>query len=209
MAEARERVTLRVWSDYLCPWCHQGNHRLSALRDASDGRIELDFRAFLLRPHPTDSRNHEKFVRYTESWQRPAAEPDAAPFSPWSSEEGPPSHSVPAHLVAKAARRVSEEGFRTLHELLLRAYFVESRDISRRENLVLLWERAGLPPADFALSELPELLEQVVDEHNQGIELGVTGVPAVGVDGLDAAIVGAHPRALYERLAERALAGLI
>jgi len=86
-----------------------------------------------------------------------------------------------------------------MHAGLLRAYFEESRDISRPETLAALWREAGLPEVGLARAEDPELLRSVLAEHDQAVELGVGGVPAVRLAGSDVAITGAQPTETYRR----------
>ena len=81
-------VRLEVFSDYLCPWCHLASHRLALLERELPGALELTWRSYLLRPQPEPGRDLLKFVRYTQSWLRPAAEPDAPRFRVWESGEG-------------------------------------------------------------------------------------------------------------------------
>src|SRR5262245_66465151 len=136
-------VALVVYSDYLCPWCYLAEHRLHTLEAELGAGLELEWRSFLLRPRPDDARDLERFVKYTQSWLRPASEPDAPRFRVWESTEGPPTHSVPPHLVAKAAAELGPEAFDAVHERLLRAYFEVSRDISRVETLTGVWQAGG------------------------------------------------------------------
>jgi predicted DsbA family dithiol-disulfide isomerase len=70
-------VQLEVFSDYLCPWCHLAAHRLKIVEAESAGSLVLTWKSYLLRPRPEEGRDLLKFVRYTQSWSRPAAEPDA------------------------------------------------------------------------------------------------------------------------------------
>ena len=190
--------------------------RLRRLEREYEGRIELRFKAFLLRPRPRSNPGNaaeaaaalEKFRRYTKGWQRIASEPDAGELRLWSSEEGPPSHSVPAHLVAKAAARISRDAFSRMHERLLRAYFVESRDISRESTLRALWNELGLEEEGFSEREDPALFEEVLAEHDEALRLGATGVPAVRLENNEAVIVGAQPAELYRRWVERTLSRL-
>ncbi len=136
---------------------------------------------------------------------RPASEDDGAEFRVWQGDAGPPSHSVPPHLVAKAAATLSEDAFHRVHERLLHAYFVESRDVTDDETLLDIWHDAGLDPAEFKRREDPALLREVIDQHNAAIEAGVTGVPAVGLSGQEVVITGAQPRELYRRWMQRAI----
>ena len=201
------RVELVAWSDYLCPWCYNAAVRLDRLEDDLDGRVHVEWRTFLLRPHPDPSRTFEKFRAYTESWLRPAAEPDAAPFRVWASDEGPPSHSVPPHLVAKAAAQLGPAAFRAMHERLLHAYFAENRDITKGETLQALWAEAGLPPDEFARVGDEALLREVVAQHNEAVEIGVSGVPAVMMVGNDVPMMGAMSYDTYRKWVERRLQG--
>jgi predicted DsbA family dithiol-disulfide isomerase len=170
-----------------------------------EGEVELDWRSFLLRPRAEPGRSLEKFRAYTEGWQRAAAQPDSGTFRTWSSDEGPPSHSIPPHLVAKAAARLGRDAFERVHERLLSAYFRDSRDITTPANLRAIWQDAGLPDARLADADDPELLRQVIDEHNEAVGLGAGGVPAFRLEGVDAVITGAHPTELFRRWLRRAL----
>ncbi len=171
--------------------------------------LEIEWRSFLLRPRPVPGRDLEKFAHYTQSWLRPAADPDAPVFRPWESGEGPPSHSVPPHLVAKAAAELGAESFRRVHERLLRAYFAENRDITAAATLRAIWSEAGLPETEFERSEAPELLEETLRQHAEAVSQGVTGVPASGVAGSGVFVVGAHPADLYRHWIRRLQSGVL
>ena len=182
--------------------------RLRQIEQEYGGQVELEWRSFLLRPRPPRSgkRDLEKFREYTRSWLRPAAESDSGEFRVWEGEGGPPSHSIPAHSVAKAAARLGREAFERIHERLLRAYFSENRDISDAAVLEACWSEAELPRDAFVAWEDPEITKQIIAEHEEALSLGATGVPAVRLVGNDAVIVGAHPLELYRRWVDRTLA---
>lgn len=198
------RVHLVVWSDYLCPWCYLGTARMRRIEEHFGDAVRIEWRAFLLRPVP-EPRTLERFRAYTQSWLRPAAEPEAPAFRPWTSDEGPPTHSVPAHRVAKAAAALGDAAFRTMHERLLAAYFQESRDITNADTQRALWDEVGLPPAAFAAAETPAMQEAVLAEHRDALEHGVNGVPAVMMVGNDVPTLGAMPFETYRRWIARAL----
>jgi predicted DsbA family dithiol-disulfide isomerase len=208
MPEAPAPVTFVVWSDYLCPWCYNAAVRLARACDELEGRVRLEWRSYLLRPRPERSRDLERFRVYTQSWLRPAAESDGGTFRTWQGDAGPPSHSVPPHLVAKAAARLGAASFERMHERLLHAYFAENRDVTDPGTLRALWGEAGLPPDAFAASEDPALLSAVLGEHDQAVDLGITGVPTVVLQGNDALVMGAQPLEVYRRWFRRAADGL-
>jgi predicted DsbA family dithiol-disulfide isomerase len=196
-------VHLIVYSDYLCPWCYNAAVRMRRLEEDFGDALRIEWRSFLLRPKPRAGRDLEKFRAYTQSWQRPGEQDDAGEFCPWRGDAGPPTHSVPPHQVAKAAARLGDAAFRRMHERLLRAYFSESRDVTDPETLRELWVDAQLPEAAFGSWKDPQLLGQVHDEHREALEVGVSGVPAVRMVGIDAVVLGAQPLETYRRWVER------
>ena len=200
-----EAVRFIAWSDYLCPWCWNASRTLWRLVDEYDGRLEIEWKSYLLRPFKKAGRDPEKFRRYTEKWQIIAAEPGAGEFNTWSSDDPPPTHSVPSHRVAKAAARVSPEAFRAMHARLMAAYFTDNRDISSEAVLQDLWAAEGLPESAFAVSRDPEIEAQIFREHDEAKDQGANGVPAIRRLDNDAVIVGAHPEALYRRWIDRSL----
>jgi predicted DsbA family dithiol-disulfide isomerase len=200
------RLRLLVYSDFLCPWCFNAAVRLRRLEEEIGDALELEWRSFLLRPQP-QARTLEQFRAYTKSWMRPAEDADAGTFRVWSTDEGPPSHSVPPQLVAKAAAELGPRAFRAIHERLLRAYFTDNRDITNRATLAAIWSEAGLPPEEFARADEPRVLKAVLADHDEADELGITGVPAVRVAGADGFVIGAQPYETYRRWVQRLLAG--
>jgi predicted DsbA family dithiol-disulfide isomerase len=201
-----KKLRLIAWSDYLCPWCYNGSVRLAAVQQKFANQVELEFRSFLLRPKPNPNRDLEKFRRYTQSWMRPAADQPAGRFRVWEGDASPPSHSIPPHLIAKAAAQLGPDAFERMHERLLRAYFNESRDVTDDATLLELWQEAGLERSEFDRREDPALLELVLSEHNAAIEAGANGVPTVMIENQNVPITGAHPIEMYERWISRQLA---
>ncbi len=198
-------VRLIVYSDYLCPWCYNASVRLRGLEDDFGEDLEIVWRTYLLRPEPR-RRDAAKFQAYTQSWTRPGAEAESGTFRPWKSGATPPTHSIPAHRVAKAAARLGASSFHRIHDALLEAYFGHSRDISDQRVLGSLWEEQGLPAEAFAVSETPEILQEVLEDHAEAQSLGITGAPAARLEGNEAFLTGALPRAMYRRWIERQMA---
>jgi len=197
---------LIVYSDYLCPWCYNATVRLERVEQEFGADLRLEWRSYLLRPRPDPRRTLENFRAYTQSWLRPAAEEDGGAFTVWSTDFGPPSHSVPPQIVAKAAAGLGGEYFRRMHRRLLEAYFGENRDITATETLRQLWRECGLPDSEFGRVDDPVLVQAVLAEHNEAVELGINGVPSVRAADNDTAVTGAHPVELYRRWVKKLLA---
>jgi predicted DsbA family dithiol-disulfide isomerase len=199
------KVGLVVYSDFLCPWCWNAATRLASVQRQLGDAIEIEWRSYLLRPSAQPGRSLEKFRAYTQSWLRVAEDEPRAPFQVWASDAGPPSHSVPPHLVAKAAAALGADAGARMRDRLFRAYFAESRDISDRATLRALWSEAGLPDDAFESCDDPALARRVLAEHEEAQSLGATGVPAVRLADQDFVLVGAQPEAAYLRWLQRAL----
>jgi predicted DsbA family dithiol-disulfide isomerase len=180
--------------------------RLRRIKAEMGETICIEPRSFLLRPYP-EQRSLEAFRAYTRSWLRPAGQPDAPTFRPWEGDAGPPSHSVPPHLVAKAAATLGDQAFERIDARLMQAYFAESRDITDPATLRALWREAGLPEGEFARSADPALLRETIAQHDEALAAGVTGVPAMRIEGRDGLVIGAQPVEVYRRWIERALGG--
>jgi predicted DsbA family dithiol-disulfide isomerase len=179
--------------------------RVRRLKEELGERLDVEWRSFLLRPRIDPSRTLEKFKTYTRSWLRPAEDPDGGTFRVWATEAGPPSHSIPPHLVAKAAALVSPAAFYEIHERLLHAYFAENRDITDVDTLRAIWGEAGLPALAFDRHTDPALLQRVLDEHAEATEYGIDGVPAMRLADREGYVMGAQSLEVYRRWIQRAL----
>ena len=82
-------------------------------------------------------------------------------------------------------------------------------DITAAATLRAIWREAGLPESEFARSEAPALLNETLEQHEEAVRRGVTGVPATAVAGSDAFVVGAHSAELYRRWIRRLQSGVL
>jgi len=166
----------------------------------------IEWKAFLLRPYP-EPRTLEDFKKYTEKWQQVGEQPDAGRFTVWSTDELPPSHSVPPAIAAKAAQRQGDAAFDRYHSALMENYFHANRNITDAQRLVRIAGDIGLDVPAFVQSLGDETITRaVVDDHNQAVSMGIQGVPTVIVDGRWR-VTGAQPTEVYRRIMELRLAG--
>jgi len=176
--------------------------RLATVEKEFADEIVIEWKSFLLRPEPRDVPI-ERFRRYTESWNRPAAQENAGRFQVWSSDEAPPSHSVPPNVAVKAAARMGR--FDKYHLALMDAYFYSNRNVTDRGTIVDVAHECGIDTVPFErLLDDPELVGEVHADFRAAIERGVTGVPTVVVDG-ELVVPGAQDIDLYRHLIRRRL----
>jgi predicted DsbA family dithiol-disulfide isomerase len=176
--------------------------RLAKIEQEFGEAVEVIWKSFLLRPHP-EPKPLEKFRRYTESWMRPAGQPDGGRFRVWSTDEAPPSHSVPPNVAVKAAAR--QGAFGRYHLALMDAYFYQNRNVTSADTIVAVAQECGLDMEAFvAALRDPETAKAVVRDHNEAVEAGITGVPAVVVEG-GMQIPGAQDLVFYRHLVAKCL----
>lgn len=163
--------------------------------------VIIEWKAFLLRPYP-EERTMEDFRRYTEKWQGPAAQPEAGSFTTWSTDEPPPSHSMPPAIAAKAAAHQGPEAFERYHRALMENYFHLNRNITDHENLVRIARETRLDVDAFVVAMAdPAVAKEVVADHNEATSFGIGGVPTVVVDDRWK-LSGAQPREVYRQIVE-------
>ncbi len=195
-------VRFTVYSDVLCPWCYNGAVRLEKIKQEYGDRLEITWKSFLLRPY-AEPKSFEAFKQYTESWGRPASQPDAGEFRVWSTQEPPPSHSVPPNLAVKAA--AAQGALERYHIPLMRAYFYENRNITNATALIEVAREQGLDVERFIAALRDETVgKAVARDHAEALELGVSGVPCLVLDGV-IPIPGAQDLAFYRHLVDKGL----
>jgi len=180
--------------------------RLERLEEEFGPQVAVTWKSYLLRPHP-EPKSLEAFRRYTKSWLNPASQPGAGRFTVWSTEEPPPSHSIPPNVAGKAAARQGVDAFKRFHHALLDAYFYANRNITETENLVRIASEVNLDLDAFrtALAD-PVLQEAVVSDHKEALGVGVQGVPTVIIDERWK-IVGAQDLEIYRQVIGKRLRG--
>jgi predicted DsbA family dithiol-disulfide isomerase len=129
-------LKVTVYSDYICPFCYVGNHRLQRLRDSYDLKINWCF----LEIHPETSAQGEPIdsLDYpSEQWQQlltnleRVAQEEQIPLSQLEFI----TNSRDALLLSEASKNYGKEIFYRLHEALFHAYFVDQKNIGSRDVL--------------------------------------------------------------------------
>ncbi|MDA3869106.1 MAG: DsbA family protein [Gammaproteobacteria bacterium] len=132
----RAEIKITVFSDYICPFCYVGHHRLMRLQDHYDLKINWCF----LEIHPENSAAGEPVTDLdysTEFWNelmqnlKRIAFEEAIPLA----EHTFTTNSRDASLLAEAAKQRGRETFYRLHEKLFSSFFVEGKNIGDRDVL--------------------------------------------------------------------------
>ena len=181
-------MIIDIFSDFLCPWCFLGEHRLRRVLDSVDADIEVRFRAFQLRaglPEEGLDRRAVLAQRYGA-----AADPARVParLAETAREEGLTlnyaameriPNTLPAHRLMAALQEQNKrvEDRWALADRLFRAYFQDGVDISKRDWLLGEAEAVGLAQPALALEEDGAAAALVTADLVEARDRDVVGVP--------------------------------
>jgi predicted DsbA family dithiol-disulfide isomerase len=195
------RVTLEVFSDYVCPFCRLAEPALHALlEEASD--VDVVWRSFELRPNtvPPLDPNAEYLHRV---W-------DASVY-PLAGKLGVTMRLPPVqprtrrtHEAAHWARSIGR--FDEYHHALLAAFFERGENIGEVDVLVALADSLGMPGGELRRALAAYEFEQhVIDDEELAKQTDVGSVPAFIANGRYG-VIGVQPVEVLKELVERARA---
>jgi predicted DsbA family dithiol-disulfide isomerase len=181
------KIRIDVVSDVVCPWCYIGKRRLEKAMDQLSSQFEFDVESlpFELNPEmPEKGRNQKEYLnakfggeegyrKITDNVTRIAAE-EGLKFD-FSRQIISPNTRA-AHRLIWLARQEGKSI--AINEALMKAYFEEGVDLSKRENLVRVVVKEGLDEKKVnALLDSEEGLAEVLFAEQLNHQRGISGVP--------------------------------
>ena len=188
--DAMEPLTIEVVSDVVCPWCYIGKRRLEAALelyaqakpDAPPPKVS--FHPFQLNPDlPPEGMLRADYV--ARKWGGSPSSEVYARVSGVGKSVGidfefdrivrQPNTKAAHALIALAGALGVQPAVK---EAMMRAYFIDGRDLTDIDTLVEVAERAGLDPkrARAHLAD-PDALRAIDGADLQARRIGVEGVP--------------------------------
>jgi predicted DsbA family dithiol-disulfide isomerase len=195
------RITLDIWSDFVCPFCYLEAPVLDALRAEFGDALDIQWCAFELRPDPVPTLDPKgDYLR--EAWKNHVY--------PMAEERGMRLRLPPvqprSRLAFEAELFAREHGLGDKMRMsLFQAFFEHGRDIGRISVLTSIGRAIGLNSARlrFALQN-GDFTEAVHADRREAELLGIRGVPAMrlrSASGRQRLITGAQPvEALREQI---------
>ncbi len=197
-------LKVTVFSDYICPFCYVGHHRLLRLNDSYDLKINWCF----VEIHPETSALGEPIdsLDYpSEQWQQMVTN-----LKRIASEENIPlaelsfiTNSKDALLLSEATKQCGREIFYTLHEKLFYTYFVEGKNIGDQEILKILAIDCGVDESiiESAWSD-EQFNKRLLENFNVARKSEVQSVPSFvfGEDVLTGVVSEAEFRSAAEKV---------
>lgn len=172
------RVRIDVWSDYNCPWCFLASASLEKLEASHD--VEIEWHSYELRPKGSPPMPEEYRARieankprlYEMAREQYGLELNQGPFG---------IDSRPALTGAKYAESMGVG--KAYHRAVMRAFWLEARDLGNVEVLAEIAASVGLERDAFlaALSD-PQYDELVQLDIDQAQQFGLSSVPAMVFD---------------------------
>ena len=180
--------TIDIWSDVVCPFCYLGERQLARALEQFEHRddviiahhaFELDPRAKLSCDRPLAelvARKYDIPVERAESLHHQLETEAAALGMTWSLSTAQPTNTFDAHRLIALDRGGSAV------ERLFSAYFVEGLLVSDHDTLCTLASDVGVSGAAELLAS-DERSDEVRDDEEAAMELGISGVPSMVLDG--------------------------
>ena len=195
-------VKIRVYSDYVCPFCYLAEF---PLREAVRGKdVEVEWMPFELRPFPNKTLRPEGDY-LQRAWTNsvyPIARQMGVPIQLPTVSPQPHTHTAfEGFQLAKEHGKGGEYNHR-----VLAAFFVESQDIGNINMLTKLAGEVGLNEKDF---EEALKSRKYREAHQQALrqayeEAGGTGVPMFVIG--DQTLTGLQDQETLEAVIEKELA---
>lgn len=201
MSQAKLKVI--AYSDYICPFCYIGYHRIEQLKKKYD--LDVEWRPFEIHPETPKEGALTDELPFPEGYLEAAfanvkrlADEDGIPLK--FSDKLPNSRL--ALSISEFARKKGK--FEDFHKLVLNAYWLQGKDIGDKNLLLDIAESIGLDKKEIELYLDTDEPRQALQESFKEIRSrGINGVPAFIIDGK--LIFGAQPYEVFEQVIKKAL----
>jgi len=208
-------IRIDVVSDIVCPWCYIGKRRLEkAIEDTQSfknlqvNEVEIIYRAFQLDPSvPSTGIDFKMYMQnrfgnnFVEKFHpvEQVAQVEGLDFD--FSKLPKAINTFVLHRILTIALK---DGIQSVvKESLMKAYFVNSQDLTQENILIELLEKCGWS-AEKTLSIIHSEIatDEVKAEMNYYRQLGVTGVPFF-IFNQKYAVSGAQPVEVFAEILEK------
>jgi len=178
---AKPELKLSVFSDYICPFCYIGHHRIQKLKRDYD--LKINWCLIEIHPETPDTGMPTTDLNYSDQqWQgivnslNLLIDEDQLPFR---HEHQFTTNSHKALLLAEACKPLGAETFYKIHNRLFEAFFVDMLNIGDEAILRQIAKECEIPEntVDEALTNNNELEKHLKLYLQYASQAQVTGVP--------------------------------
>ena len=195
---SQPKLKVIAYSDYICPFCYIGYHRIEQLK--KEYNLDVEWKPFEIHPETPKSGALTEDLPFPKGYLEMAfanvkrlADEDGLMLK--FSDKLPNSRL--ALSISEFARKKGK--FEEFHKLVLDAYWLEGKDIGDKSLLLNIAESVGLDKQEieqFLESDEPfEIIRQSLKEVRG---YGINGVPAFIIE--DRLIYGAQPYRVFKEV---------
>ena len=181
-------MKIEIWSDFVCPFCYLGKRKLeNALSKFKyEDKVELVFKSFEL--DPTAKKNYDENISeiIAKKYGITVEQAKHSNFQimeqakevglDYNFDDLKPTNSFDAHRLSQYAK--SKGKMLEMSERILKAYFVDSFNISDHKVLSELASEVGLDRTEvLEVLESNQYALEVREDESAASKLGVSGVP--------------------------------
>jgi predicted DsbA family dithiol-disulfide isomerase len=184
---SKPKIKIDIASDVVCPWCYIGKRRIEkAMTQLSDQfEFEVSYLPFELNPQtPKEGFNQKEYLtkkfgseeKYNQITNHVAsvAVGEGLKFDFSNQKKSPNTRD--AHRIIAFAKQEGKQ--LAAKEAFMKAYFEDSVDLTKKENLIAISEQVGLNPQRIAaLLNSDEGLAEVIMNEEANHQRGISGVP--------------------------------
>jgi len=183
----KTKIKVDIVSDVVCPWCYIGKRRIEKAMAELSGQFDFEvaYLPFELNPQtPKEGFNQKEYLvkkfggeaRYNEITKHVASVAAEEGLAFDFSKQHISPNTRDAHRIIRYARQEGKQ--LAVKEAFMKAYFEEGVDLTKKENLLSVSEKAGLNSEKIShLLDSDEGLAEVIMEENTNHQRGISGVP--------------------------------
>jgi len=178
------KIRIDVVSDVVCPWCYIGKRRLEkALSQLPENyEVDLNFLPFELNPDtPKAGVDHKQYLankfggsdRYDKLTAHVTGVAAGEGLKFDYAKQSVMPNTLDSHRLIQYAKRFGKQA--EVKEALMKAYFIDGVDLSKKENLLAIAQKNGFDAQALLNSDEGALEVKQLEEVNH--QRGISGVP--------------------------------
>lgn len=199
----QKKVKVIAYSDYICPFCYIGYHRMEQLKH--EYNLDVEWRPFEIHPETPKRGALTEELPFPKGYLEMAfvnvkrlAEEDGLNLK---FSEKLPNSRLALYISEFARKKGKIEEF---HKLVLEAYWLEGKDIGNKDLLLDLAESVGLNRNEIeAYLDTDEPYNAIQKSLKELRRYGINGVPSFLIE--DKLIIGVQPYETFQKVIDKIL----
>jgi predicted DsbA family dithiol-disulfide isomerase len=200
---SQTKLKIIAYSDYICPFCYIGYHRIEKLK--KEYNLAVEWRPFEIHPETPKEGALIDELPFPKGYLEMAfanvkrlADEDGIPLK--FSEKLPNSRL--ALYISEFARKKGK--FEEFHKSVLEAHWLDGKDIGDKSLLLDLAESVGLNKNEIEIYlDTDEPFKVVQKALKELRKYGINGVPTFNIE--ESLIVGAQPYEIFKKVINKIL----